>query len=287
MPSDFEKAFPLFDLPQGFGQSRFQAVPPKLVQCLPIFRYLNTRLQCTETIIIFLRQNKKCLWRDILVYGSGNMAFAQAGMSLRYSISGEDVIYIPSQFGWHKCLFTWQPSVASQILNIHSDKLGITSTKIWNWFIILLPFKTFLALRFLTCMCPWSIMIIRTYELRHDKTNKMTVRPAKTKISLGIHPVWSESSLSAWRKFGSLATHWAHSEDSDQNGWRPRLIWVFAGRTVIWLVLSCRGSYVALLVVDLQDPYTPTPYCEPFQSDLIHIIFRINSILLNILFTDI
>ena len=28
-------------------------------------------------------------------------------------------------------------------------------------------------------------------ELPHDKTNKMTVRPVKTKISLGIRPVWS------------------------------------------------------------------------------------------------
>ena len=35
------------------------------------------------------------------------------------------------------------------------------------------------------------------YEPRHDKTNKVTVRPAKTQISLGIHPVWSESSLFA------------------------------------------------------------------------------------------
>ena len=26
-----------------------------------------------------------------------------------------------------------------------------------------------------------------------DKTNKMSVRPAKTQISLGIHPAWSES----------------------------------------------------------------------------------------------
>ena len=75
-------------------------------------------------------------------------------------------------------------------------------------------------------------------EPPHDKTNKMTVRPAKTQISLGIRPVWSESSLSAWRKLGSLATHWAHSEDSDQTGRMPRLIWVFAGRTVILLVLS-------------------------------------------------
>ena len=34
-----------------------------------------------------------------------------------------------------------------------------------------------------------------------------------------------------WRKLRSLATHWAHSEDSDQTGRMPRLIWVFAGRT--------------------------------------------------------
>ena len=37
--------------------------------------------------------------------------------------------------------------------------------------------------------------------------DKVTVRVSKTQISLGIRPVWSESSLSAWRKFGSLATH--------------------------------------------------------------------------------
>ena len=63
------------------------------------------------------------------------------------------------------------------------------------------------------------------------KPTKWHVRPAKARISLGIHPVWSESSLSAWRKLGSLATHWAHSKDSDQTGRMPRLIWVFAGRT--------------------------------------------------------
>ena len=39
------------------------------------------------------------------------------------------------------------------------------------------------------------------------------------------------------------ATHWAHSEDSDKTGRMPRLIWVFAGRTLILLVLSCRVSH--------------------------------------------
>ena len=59
-----------------------------------------------------------------------------------------------------------------------------------------------------------------------SKPTKWPVRPAKTQISLGICPVWSESSLSTWRKHGSLATHclrWAH---------------------VISLVLSCGSSFL-------------------------------------------
>ena len=63
------------------------------------------------------------------------------------------------------------------------------------------------------------------------KPIKWPVRPAKTQISLGIRPVWSESLLSAWRNIGPLTTYWVHSEDSDQTGQMPRLIWVFAGRT--------------------------------------------------------
>ena len=63
------------------------------------------------------------------------------------------------------------------------------------------------------------------------------MRPAKTQISLGIRPVWSETSLSTWRKLGSLA------------GRMPRLIWAFAGRTVILLVLSRGGSNLFLWVL--------------------------------------
>ena len=84
---------------------------------------------------------------------------------------------------------------------------------------------------------------LQYYEPRHDKTNKMSVRPAKTQISLGIRPVWSESSLcTQWEAKDPVFLH-ADWEDSDQTGWMPRLIWVFAGRTLTLLVLSCRGSY--------------------------------------------
>ena len=100
------------------------------------------------------------------------------------------------------------------------------------------------------------------YEPRHVKTNKVNVRPAKTQISLGIRPVWSEwcpgwseSSLCAqWVAKGPRFLH-ADSEDSDQTGRMHRLIWVFTGRTVILLVLSCRGSYMGLVEASDQEPH--------------------------------
>ena len=38
-----------------------------------------------------------------------------------------------------------------------------------------------------------------------------------------------------------------HTAKTDQTGRMPRLIWVFTGRTLILLVLSCRGSYPIVL----------------------------------------
>ena len=80
--------------------------------------------------------------------------------------------------------------------------------------------------------------------LHADKTKKVNVRPAKTQISLDILPIWSESSL--WAQWVAKDPSFLHadSKDSDQTGQTPRLIWVFAGRTFISLVLSCRGSIV-------------------------------------------
>ena len=78
-----------------------------------------------------------------------------------------------------------------------------------------------------------------TGYLNHCMTKpaKWHVHPVKTQISLGIRPVWSESSLFAWRNIGSFATCWAPSEGSDQTGWM--LIWVFTGCTSFcWFCLA-------------------------------------------------
>ena len=73
-----------------------------------------------------------------------------------------------------------------------------------------------------------------------NQTNECA--PSEDQISLSIHPVWSESSLSAWRKFGFLATHKAHSEDwSDWAHAQADLSLRWAHSHFVFL--PCRGSY--------------------------------------------
>ena len=54
---------------------------------------------------------------------------------------------------------------------------------------IFIAADTKLVLSYLESLC-------LTNEPRNDKTNKVTVRPAKTQISLDIRPAWTQSSLS-------------------------------------------------------------------------------------------
>ena len=86
----------------------------------------------------------------------------------------------------------------------------------------------------------WKPFKLRwTWKMSHlmTKPTKWSVRPAKTQIC----PVWSEYSLSAWRKLGSLATRWAHSKDwSDWADAQADLSLHWAH--VILLVLSWGGS---------------------------------------------
>ena len=77
------------------------------------------------------------------------------------------------------------------------------------------------------------VWFLKVHELWHNKTNKKTVCPAKTQISLGICPVWSESSLCTQWVAKDPWFLYADSKDSDQTGRMPRLIWVFTGHTLI------------------------------------------------------
>ena len=70
-----------------------------------------------------------------------------------------------------------------------------------------------------------SSWILRN-EPPHDKSNKVAVRPAKTQISLGIRPVWSESSLCAQLLAKDPSLLQADSEDWADAQAHLRIRWV-------------------------------------------------------------
>ena len=94
---------------------------------------------------------------------------------------------------------------------------------------------------------PWSVVWQAqpySYLSGHMiKATKCPVRPAKTLTSLGICPVWSESPLSAWRNFGSLATHWAHSKDWSDSVDAQADLSLRMAHMPFFLVLSCSNSF--------------------------------------------
>ena len=97
------------------------------------------------------------------------------------------------------------------------------------------------------CLVKFILMEFKAIGAVTWQNQQMSVLPAKTQISLGIRPVWSESLLSIWRILGSLATIERTAKTL------PRLIWVFAGHTLILLVLSCRGSFLYVIQTNSVD----------------------------------
>ena len=89
---------------------------------------------------------------------------------------------------------------------------------------------------------PYNTGDICSTKISRGVTKKQTkwhVCPAKTHP-----PCLIRSSLSAWRNVGSLLPIERNSEDSDQSGRMPRLIWVFAVRTC-----HCVGFVVLRLII--------------------------------------
>ena len=89
--------------------------------------------------------------------------------------------------------------------------LRLYSYTTYNVFLSWSPMKSGVILSTTLFAKTFRHIHIPSIEPRHDKTSNVAVRPAKTQISLGLRPVWSESSLSAWRNLRFLATHWAQA----------------------------------------------------------------------------
>ena len=94
----------------------------------------------------------------------------------------------------------------------------------------------------------------------------MSEHPAKTQISLGIRPVWSESSLSAWRKLGPVATHWAHSED--WSDWADAQ----ADLSLRWVHSHAVGFVTRRLILDVQTYFYSDYVCCKWLQLLLHCI---------------
>ena len=116
---------------------------------------------------------------------------------------------------------------AEEIMCLYKEIITSKSLWLWAaWRIICLISCCRASKQFFNEM-KWNL-----WQMSHLMTKPTKwLYPAKTQISLGIRPVWSESSLCAQWVAKDLSFLHADSEDSDQTGRMPRLIWVFAGRT--------------------------------------------------------
>ena len=132
---------------------------------------------------------------------------------------------------WQPTTLTYMCSLHQRVFELRHDKTNKVSVRPAH----------FIGKQWHSC-CFFSIGEQNWLNFKINKTNKISVCPSKTQISLGIHPVWSESSLCIqWIAKDPSFLH-ADCKDSDQTGRMPRLIWVFAGRTLSSLVLSNRSS---------------------------------------------
>ena len=130
----------------------------------------------------------------------------------------------------HRCAVSPEPSlvyVISIIISWQNDKTLIFLERSFEFFKLVRKWyvKYFCEIFYFFFIWLLVLHLIQIkFEPPRDQTNKMTVRPAKTQISLGICPVWSASSL--WAQWVAKDPSFlnADSEDSDQTGQIPRLI---------------------------------------------------------------
>ena len=83
-------------------------------------------------------------------------------------------------------------------------------------------FVGFVTSRLKQCLSYWNNKWAGAWQ----KPTKWPVHPVKTQTAMS-----NQSLLPAWKRFSFKATHNVYSEDSDQNGWMPRLTWATAGHT--------------------------------------------------------
>ena len=157
-----------------------------------------------------------------------------------------------TQISLHKRAVWRKSSLCAQLETMAPRFLQVNSEDWWDW----VGAQADLGVRWAPRSFCW---LCRAVALHYEKPIDLEM----LKKHMSHHMTKLTKSLCAQRRLrsawasaqsdqSSLCVQWlakdpsflpADSEDSDQTGRMPRLIGVFAGRTVILLVLSCRGSY--------------------------------------------
>ena len=114
-------------------------------------------------------------------------------------------------------------------------------------------------------------------EQPHEKINEMTVRPVKTQISLGIRPVWPESSLCAqWVAKNPIILR-ADSEDSDQAGRTCRFVgFLHEAAQIMYVCYVCGQNHLNRIELIL------TYQCINIYHHLKQIFLKVNNCILTI-----
>ena len=109
------------------------------------------------------------------------------------------------------------------------------------------------------------------------------MHPAKTQISLGICQFWPEPSLSVWRRFGSLAIHTVHIQDSYQ-AWAAQADW--SHRWVHRIICCFRHAQAPIIQTEWDSAYlrrlitTPTKMTVRPAKTQISLVAKDSSFLL-------
>ena len=141
--------------------------------------FLEKTLQFTVTVIFSREDSYSVRWFDELCY-----IFQRR--PLQYTVTWWTLLYFPEKtptvYGdlMNFVIFSRVDSYCvwwlDELCYIFQRKLLQCTVTWWTWTMISLP--------------ELIVYVDGEIELPHDKTNKMTVHPAKTQISLGILPVW-------------------------------------------------------------------------------------------------
>ena len=119
--------------------------------------------------------------------------------------------YSSESFSGTKIIITF--AIKNNDITQEVIKKWILSTVVWQ--LLLLADSKVLQMSSIY----WPRAIYDHLNRLMTKPIKWYVRPAKIQISLEIRTIWSESSLSAWRKLGSLATHKRTAKTLIRLGW--------------------------------------------------------------------